>query len=102
MLTGALHLVGRSPGESSALSSCLARLGDEDGLLLLESGVYAVSALASPVEGLTPVLARSAVYALAPDLAARGLHAVAPGVQTLDYEGFVALTLRYARTLSWF
>jgi tRNA 2-thiouridine synthesizing protein B len=99
---GVLHLVGRSPHESRALSQCLARMGEGDGLLLLESGVYAVSASAPVVEGLRPILARAAVYALAPDLAARGLEGIVDGARRVDDEGFVALTLRYSQTLSWF
>lgn len=97
-----LHLVSRSPSESLALAQCLARAGAGEGILLLDGGVYAAAAGSSGAALLAPFLTCLEVYALAPDLAARGVTDILAGAQAVDYAGFVALSLRYARVLSWF
>ena len=96
-----LHLVSRAPGESRVLEQCLARLGKGDALLLLQNGVYA----AAPAAAALREAARShEVYLLAPDAEARGLtpQALMEAARLLDDEGFVELTLRHARILSWY
>ncbi|MFZ4700859.1 MAG: sulfurtransferase complex subunit TusB [Candidatus Methylumidiphilus sp.] len=100
---GILHLVNRSPGESLALIQCLERAGSGDAVLLLESGVYATlkSALLAP--RLAESLRTVTVYALAADLAARGIGSeeILAGVELVDYEGFVNLSILHTPILSW-
>jgi tRNA 2-thiouridine synthesizing protein B len=98
---GVLHMVSRSPYESSALADCLKRAVKGDAVLLLESGVYAVLPRAPQASHL--VEAGVAVYAVEADLAARG---IAPEdrmaeVIPLDYEGFVELALSHFPVQSW-
>jgi len=100
---GALHLVSRSPHESSSLAQCLERVAEGDAVLLLAGAVYAALKDSVFAPRLQAALARVEVCALAPDLAARGVAAeeVLAGLVLVDYEGFVALSLRHAPALSW-
>lgn len=102
-----LHVVNRSPHESSALAQCLQRAGSGDTILLTEHGVYA--ALADGVVGdllaaAMPRLGEGAICALRPDLEARGIGSeeVQSIIQLVDYEDFVDLAVRYPLILSWF
>lgn len=101
---GNLHLVFSSPWTGSALADCLRAAADGDAVLLLQDGVYAVA----PGEQARALLAQAqrqqlTLHALSPDLQARGLL-IANGspVRAVDDDGFVALTERFARTVSWF
>lgn len=87
-----LHVVSHSPFTDGRLASCLRVLGAEDGVLLCGDAVYALADSAA--------LPRQRLYALAEDIEAR---AIAPGVpvQQVDYRGFVALSLEYARVNTW-
>jgi tRNA 2-thiouridine synthesizing protein B len=98
----ALHLVFRSPGESSALEQCLARAGADDAVLLLEDGVYGAVESAHGVFGRTGAPG-PAVFVLVADLEARGLASscLAPTVRPIDYPGFVALTVAHNPFVSW-
>ena len=99
-----LHTVNRSPFEHGALASCLARVRRGSAVLLIEDGV--LGALAG-----TRFAARLAecadggveVFALGPDLAARGIEParLADCLEVVDYEGFVALACRFAKTVAW-
>ncbi|QSA98526.1 sulfurtransferase complex subunit TusB [Methylococcus sp. EFPC2] len=94
-----LHLLYRSPAESSTWSQCWARTGREDAVLLLEDAVYAV-AMEPTLEKLA---AASKIFILSADLVARGVpsSSLPQGVETVDYAGFVELTERYPLSLSW-
>lgn len=100
---GVLHLVNRSPYESSALACCLMRAGEGDAVLLIEAGVYAALAGSAFAPRLREASGKLAVYALDADLAARGIAAaeVVEGVALVDYEGFVELSLSHSPALSW-
>ena len=93
-----LHIVSRSPFSHDALQRCLACACAEDAILLIEDGVYALSA-ADRFLAVSPV---SAIYALNVDCQARGLSAPANPVQEVDYGGFVDLSARFDKTVSWF
>lgn len=94
-----LHIVNQSPGAAPALRACLARLGEDDSLLLIEDGVYAGAARAESAAW----LAGRKVYALEPDMAARGLEPAdrLAGLVAVDYAGFVQLAAAHAQVLSW-
>ena len=95
-----LHIVSRSPHAHDALQRCLAVAAATDALMLIEDGVYALAAARSllPEAGVV-----TGIYALQPDLDARGITLPAAGpVQIVDYAGFVDLTARFDKTLSWF
>lgn len=98
-----LHTVNQSPLLNNCLLSCIRLASSGDGILLIEDGVYgALSHTAFTLE-LEQILTRYCIYVLAPDLTARGLvQKVHPAIRQVDYEGFVKLTLQYAKVQAWF
>ncbi|WP_088328415.1 sulfurtransferase complex subunit TusB [Lacimicrobium sp. SS2-24] len=88
-----LHILTQRPG-STAYKDCLSAINEGDALLLIEDGVYA---------GNTEVLsmASNRIYALKPDSLARGLDEPVHGITWIDYTGFVELTLKYTKTVTW-
>ena len=98
-----LHTVNKSPFEKRSLESCLSCARDGSAILLIEDGVYA-AARGNRFEALLrDASRRMKVYALGPDLDARGLgaDAVADGIEIVDYDGFVDLTVAHDQVQSW-
>ncbi|WP_052364923.1 sulfurtransferase complex subunit TusB [Halotalea alkalilenta] len=95
-----LHLLNRSPFEAESLIARLvATLAEGDALLLIEDGVN--GALAPGVARLARTPAK--LYALREDLDARGLSSrVAAGIEVIDVGGFVELSAKCAKTISWY
>lgn len=96
-------MVNKSPSHS-ALQDCLQLIGDDDGLLLLEDGVYAAMSQAAVAAQLARISGRGVrLYAIGEDLAMRGLsQAVSAFVEAIDYDGFVSLTTHYKAIQSWY
>ena len=95
-----LHIVNKSPFESSGLDSCLRVALPGAAVLLIEDGVYAATKAAQARIGAAQGGLR--LYALAPDIEARGMQGnVAPGVELVDYAGFVDLVTGHAAVQSW-
>lgn len=95
-----LHLVSISPTAGTALADCLRVARAGDALLLLGDGVHA---LAVPAMLSGAAAAGIALHALVADSDARGLAGrIPPGITLVDDNGFVALTERHARCISWF
>ncbi len=93
-----LHTINKSP-QHSAISACLRIIGKGSAILLIEDGVYAAIS-PSPFHN---QLCDLKIYALEADIKARGLSdKVLPGIETVDYQGFVALTAQYDSVQSWF
>jgi tRNA 2-thiouridine synthesizing protein B len=96
-----LHTVNKSPYADKTLHSCLKAANDNDTLLLIEDGVYGALK-----EGEFSDLVDSAgprIVALVADLEARGLmDRLLNSVDTVDYAGFVELTLAHDKVVSWF
>ncbi len=100
-----LHLVSVAPTAGSAFADCLAVATPGDMVLLLQDGVYAATAHAAASTTLLGDAAARGVlpYALLADVDARGLASrLHPGVRLVDDNGFVELTERHPRTISWF
>lgn len=100
-----LHIVSTAPTAGTALADALRVAGAGDTLLLTGDGVYAAVAHAPAPAHLLREAAATGVqlYALLPDVDARGLaHRLHPGVRLVDDNGFVELTERCPRTVSWF
>lgn len=100
-----LHIVSTAPTAGTALADCLRAADQGDTLLLTQDGVYAAVARApQPSAQLDAALACGVVlYALVPDVDARGLAGLLrSGCNLVDDNGFVALTERHPRILSWF
>ena len=97
-----LHIVNKSPAQTTSLQSCLRLAKDGHALLLIEDGVYAATAPVAASSGLAEATQRLKVYVLQPDVAARGLAGrIMPGVTAVDYSGFVDLTVQHSASQSW-
>lgn len=96
-----LHIVNRSPFSSGTLESCLATATGGD-VLLIEDAVYAATA-GNAYEGkLLDAMGRFKISVLRPDLEARGLgDRLVEGVSSVDYAGFVELTVNNKNCQSW-
>lgn len=91
-----LHIVNRSPAHGRALEDALAAMQPDDHLILIEDAVYAVLDQAQ-------TWPNACCHVLQEDLGARGLAGKSHGASLacVDIDGFVALTCRCDRTLSW-
>ena len=97
-----LHIVNKSPFQTSAFDSCLRLAQAGSALLLIEDGVYAATAGSAAEPRLRDACARLQVYALRPDMDARGVAAkAAEGVTLIDYAGFVDLAVAHPTSQSW-
>ena len=94
-----LHIISTSPFTHDALQRCRNITTEQDGILLIEDAVLALSNAARFLDGLpTPHL-----FVLEPDRLARGVALpLTPAVTAVDYEGFVTLTTQFAKSVSWF
>lgn len=94
-----LHLLSKSPFTDTSLSSCLALLNPEDGILLCGDAVYASQTpdWLSEFERLGQSIK---IYALEEDLISRGLSS-SSYISSVDYPTFVQLTLQYSKVNSW-
>ena len=97
-----LHVVNRSPYESSVLAACVSRLGTGDALLLIQDAVYASLSGTKGAEVLGAACGAS-IYVLGPHLDARGLSRMplVKEVSVVDFDRFVDLTLAYDHSISW-
>ncbi len=96
-----LHILNAAPAQSSQLNSCLRLLSAEDGILLCGEAVQALRAGSAVAKQLLACEQTYQLYALQEDLAARAIDASQMPVTVVDYSGFVALTVEYARVNSW-
>lgn len=93
-----LHTVNKSPLQDPSLGSCLQFMAQNDGVVLLEDGVYA--AIRNVDFGLSA--APGPVYALESDIRARGLSTrLRDDIKVIGYEDFVALCTEYDVVKSW-
>ena len=93
-----LHLIQKSPFQTSCLSECLNIAKPEDQFILMQDGVYAIqkSDFTNDFKN---------IFVLSDDLTARGLelnNQSASNIKAINYEQFVALTLNTDKTMSWF
>lgn len=97
-----LHLVNRSPADSSALARCVGVLGPDDALLLIENGVYAALRPGAGVAVLAAA-AGARIFVLEPHLAERGLteRCLQQDIRRVGFDGFVDLTAACDVIVSW-
>lgn len=93
-----LHIINNT---GSALDSCLRLIQKNSAILLIEDGVLAVIKNSESSEKLIPPIANQKVYVLEPDLKARGITQIIDGVEKVDYDNFVKLTVEYNGVQSW-
>ena len=99
-----LHTINKSPYVHNSLSSCLKVCTENDGILLLEDGVFGILTSAPGAEELQILIKRGIkVFALINDIKARGLEEkVAQDIELIDYNEFVQLTLDHNCVQSWY
>lgn len=96
-----LHIVNKSPMDSSTLESCLNTANGGD-LLLIEDAVYAATTGNAFADRLQGAMGRFRIHVLQPDLDARGMgDRLMPGVTAVDYTGFVGLVVNNQNCQSW-
>lgn len=95
-----LHVLSHSPFADTRLASCLRLLGPEDGILLTGDAVYALAPGSSAQRMLATQLSYNSLFVLAEDLTARNLPAP-DGIRTIDYAGFVELSIRFDKVNTW-
>jgi tRNA 2-thiouridine synthesizing protein B len=97
-----LHIVNKSPAQTSALASCLRFAKDGSALLLTEDAVYAATSAGAASSGLGAAVQRLQVHVLLPDAEARGMAGkLIDGVRTVGYDGFVDLVTEHSTNQSW-
>lgn len=87
-----LHILNKAPDHSRS-RLCLSAIGPEDGLLLTENGVLAVTQRLD-MDG-------ERCFALGPDVEARGLSQKISRDQTVSFEDMVDLTASAENVISW-
>ncbi|RYG18493.1 MAG: sulfurtransferase complex subunit TusB [Chitinophagaceae bacterium] len=99
-----LHTVNKSPFTQTTLSSCLQVCGVNDGILLLEDGVFGALASAPCANDMTVSINKGVkIYALVGDVKARGLQTkLRPDILLTDYDGFVQLSIEHRCVQSWY
>lgn len=99
-----LHTINKSPYTNNILSSCLRVCAENDGILLLEDGVFGATSSAPTANELQSLIKNGVkVFVLINDLQARGLEEkLASNIKPIDYNTFVQLTLEHHRIQSWY
>lgn len=98
-----LHLVNKSPFERNALDSCLRLAKKGSSVLLFEDAVIGAIQNTKFSEKISQAMTDYSFFVLRPDIKARGLGAdrVINGINIVDYDGFVDLTIGHDTVQSW-
>lgn len=101
---GTLHTINKSSFSFNTLASCIRVCGHEDGILLLEDGVFGAITGAPCAEELQQLITQGVkVYALSDDIKARGLsEKIQHNIALTDYNGFVQLSITHRCVQSWY
>lgn len=99
-----LHTLNKSPFTHQLLDQCLAVIRPDDALLLLEDGVYAVTAGSPQLSTLKAFHQRGGqIYVIEADMEARGLPLdQLDWLELIDYNRFVTLCVENNPIQSWF
>ena len=98
-----LHIVNKSPFERVAFESCLNHASAGDSIIMIEDATVGAVQNTRFSQSIEAALKDKSVYVLSGDLAARGLSEdrIITGVTSVDYAGFVDLTVENDTTQSW-
>jgi tRNA 2-thiouridine synthesizing protein B len=97
-----LHIVNKSPFQTTTLDSCLRMAQPGHALLLIEDGIYAATTGSAAEARVRQACESLKIYALQPDMDARGVTGkLIDGVTLVDYGGFVDLTVEHSTSHSW-
>ncbi|KTC43282.1 sulfur relay protein DsrH [Pseudomonas fluorescens ABAC62] len=88
-----LHVLSHSPFADSRLDSCLRICGASDAILLCGDGAYGLHVPNLRAQGVK-------VYVLAEDMQARNLP-LPDWADSVDYPGFVQLSIDYDKVNTW-
>ncbi|WP_022942858.1 sulfurtransferase complex subunit TusB [Psychromonas hadalis] len=94
-----LHTVNSSPFQTLALQQCLAILGEQDSLLLIEDGVVACQAKHADFLALSELAKQGQLMVLEADLQARGISARIG--KSCSYLQFVELVAGHKSQMAW-
>ena len=95
-----LHIVNKSPAQTTSLASCLRLARPGDALLLTEDAVYAATTSGAASSSLGGSKLKLCV--LQADVQARGMAGkLIDGVTAVDYGGFVDLVAEHRNNQSW-
>lgn len=99
-----LHTINKSPYSHNTFTSCLKVCSENDGILMLEDGVFGAINSAPGADELQTLIQHGVgVFALISDIKARGLEEkLAPNIMLIDYNSFVQLTLNHRSVQSWY
>ncbi|MGR5546868.1 sulfurtransferase complex subunit TusB [Vibrio sp. PNB22_2_2] len=82
----------------AALDDVMALYSEQDDVLLIEDAVYA----ANPQHNAFSKVKGPSVFALQSDIDARGMaNRISHSVRLISYEGFVELTVKQEKSLTW-
>jgi tRNA 2-thiouridine synthesizing protein B len=95
-----LHVLSHSPFADTRLTSCLRLLGTDDAILLCGDAVYALREASAPLQALEAQIESLKLFVLEEDLLARHLP-LPRWVESVDYPGFVALSVRFDKVNTW-
>lgn len=99
MTSETLHIINKSTTHSQLYSDCLACLGENDAVLLIESAVY--SGCDSQQTFFKTL--NIPVFALRTDAQARGVQDMMDqSIEQIDDSQFVELCCQYNKSISWF
>ena len=97
-----LHIVNKSPAQTTALASCLRLAKDGHALLLTEDAVYAATPWMAASCGLATEARRLRIFVLRPDVEARGIAGkLIAEAKAVGYDGFVDLVAEHPNNQSW-
>ena len=97
-----LHIVNKSPAQTTALASCLRLAKDGQALLLTEDAVYAATPSMAVTSGLAAAAKRLQIFVLQPDAQARGIAGkLITEARAVGYDGFVDLIAEHSNNQSW-
>ncbi len=98
-----LHTVNKSPFEANSLETCLRFASAGHSILLFEDGIYGALKGTRFESLITDSLKSYNIYVLVPDVEARGMRTdnVIDGIKSVDYAGFVDLTVENKTVQAW-
>jgi len=98
-----LHMVNKSPFETTTLQSCLRHTRKGDAVLFIEDGVFGALKGTDASGDVWGRRVEVSFYVLGPDAEARGLtkDRMIDGINIIDYEGFVDLVAEHNTSQAW-
>jgi tRNA 2-thiouridine synthesizing protein B len=94
-----LHTVNKN---QDCLQACLTVSGENDAILLIEDGVYAVMSVTNGVNVWENIPDSTKLFALENDLAARGISdKMLSRFEAITWSQFVSLSCEYDKVISW-